>query len=114
MFELRFGQAAVLLDDGRVLIVGGTGGSELIPDSEIFDPVSNTWEFGGRNVNRRGFATGTLLPDGRVIVVGGSGDSDIRPALRCGIRQAARGVRWRGWLPEGQDTRPRYSLMTGC
>ena len=46
MFELRFGQAAVLLDDGRVLIVGGTGGSELIPDSEIFDPGSNTWEFG--------------------------------------------------------------------
>ena len=44
MSQNRTDHAAVLLDDGRVLVVGGTGDAALVLDSsELFDPSTETW-----------------------------------------------------------------------
>jgi uncharacterized repeat protein (TIGR01451 family) len=59
---------ATLLQDGRVLVVGGGGGSE----SEVYDPVTNNWTLTGSSVLSDSLEhTATLLADGRVLVAGG-------------------------------------------
>ncbi len=78
---------ATLLRDGRVLVVGGTDGSGILADAEIFDPLTNTWQLvrqlnpaGGLMLDATGsFPTArqlhsaTLLSDGRVLIAGGVG-----------------------------------------
>ena len=63
---------ATVLDDGRVLIVGGY--TSLDTDTarvEIFDPATNTFnETGSLRTARHGHSA-TLLTDGRVLVIGG-------------------------------------------
>jgi hypothetical protein len=63
----RSGHAAVLLADGRVLVIGG-----LIAEvSEIFDPAKGTWGPGGK-VEGWMSPTASLLGDGRVLVADGT------------------------------------------
>jgi hypothetical protein len=60
--------AAVLLNDGRVLVVGG-------PEAELYDPARNRWAPTGRMTStQRGPVV--LLQDGRVLVAG-AGDGDV-------------------------------------
>lgn len=63
---------ATVLDDGRVLIVGGY--TSLDTDTarvEIFDPATNTFtQTGSLHLPRHGHSA-TLLMDGRVLVIGG-------------------------------------------
>ena len=48
MSEKRSYHAAVLLEDGRVLVIGGTGEGQLMLDStELFDPSTGTWSAPG-------------------------------------------------------------------
>ena len=65
----RSGQDAVLLQDGRVLITGGTG---TITSAEVYTPVTGTWSVTGSLNHGRYLHTATLLPDGRVLVAGGN------------------------------------------
>ncbi len=60
---------STLLSDGRLLTYGiGTR-------TEIFNPVSNSWEGAANMSIGRGYHTsGVLLPDGKVIVSGGEGN----------------------------------------
>jgi WD40 repeat protein len=60
------------LDDGRVLVVGGsTDGS-----AELYDPATGTFSAtGGMNSVRWSF-TATRLLDGRVLIVGGSSETE--------------------------------------
>lgn len=87
----RGGHAAVTLDDGRVLVVGGiaAGNSEkagsYVADAELFDPLTNTWTKvtdisgnAGRMMNgsvpvKPALATATKLNDGTVLICGGIG-----------------------------------------
>ena len=63
---------ATLLDDGRVLVAGGTGSIPTLFATELFDPATETWTRTG-NLNRaRQGHTATLLNDGEVLVAGGS------------------------------------------
>lgn len=57
----------VLLNDGRVLCVGGAGGKQ----SEVWNPATNSWQFAAsmRDVRLRPGAV--ALADGRVLAVGG-------------------------------------------
>ena len=72
MDQPLFGQAAVLLSDGRVLVVGGT----LLIDAtqttraEIYDPAKDTWTPTEDMVVERGRPNAVLLSDGRVLVTG--------------------------------------------
>ena len=60
------GHAATLLDDGRVLLVGG-------PEkrTRIYDPSTNAWKFGPSLKERRWQNTLTPMPDGSFVTTGG-------------------------------------------
>ncbi len=63
--------AAVLLQNGKVLIAGGSWGLE------IYDPATGTFSFKPSEMMTRYYSTATLLPDGRVVIIGGY--SSIQP-----------------------------------
>jgi hypothetical protein len=64
----RDGPDAVRLPDGRVLVVGGSGGEFDAPTAELYDPVSGTWSATGNMLKPRGGLPPVLLLDGRVLV----------------------------------------------
>jgi hypothetical protein len=68
----REDHTATLLDDGRVLIVGGNDvGAHTTPTAELYDPTTGTFSPTGSLGTARGFHTATRLPDGRVLIAGG-------------------------------------------
>ncbi len=63
---------AALLDDGRVLVVGGwdpTGGGRRLP-AELYDPTTGTFTATGTPAGDYGQGALVRLTDGRVLVVG--------------------------------------------
>lgn len=77
----RWAHTATLLQDGRLLIVGGQESmSKASKVAEIFDPSTDTWANTGETLDKRGDGhTATLLNDGRVLVTGDNeeGSSEI-------------------------------------
>ncbi|MBE7518441.1 MAG: hypothetical protein HS107_04260 [Thermoflexaceae bacterium] len=72
MAEPRAGQTMTLLDDGRVLAVGGSGpGFVSLASAEIWDPRVNLWVATGSMAEPRMGHGAVDLGDGRVLVVGG-------------------------------------------
>jgi len=71
----RFGHAATVLADGRVLVAGGgpaTGGR--LDSAEIYDPKAQAWTSAGvMNDSRGRGVTATILKDGDVLVTGSGG-----------------------------------------
>ena len=69
----RAGHLATLLQDGKVLVVGGAGSSEATQKSaEIFNPTTATWSFTGSMTATIVQAAAVCLSDGRVMVIGGT------------------------------------------
>ena len=64
---------AVLLNDGRLLVVGGTQFAQ--PAAELFDPATGQWTAASPMLVVRGNPTATLMPDGSVLACGGAPDS---------------------------------------
>jgi hypothetical protein len=65
--------AASILDDGRVLVVGGLDplqGSTGLTSAEIYDPASNSWSPTGDMTTATIAPVATLLQDGTVLVAG--------------------------------------------
>ena len=83
MESARSGHTATLLQDGKVLVLGGsipisipTGNRETawrqsLFTAEIFDPISGTFTQTGNLGTARTAHTATLLKDGKVLVTGG-------------------------------------------
>jgi uncharacterized delta-60 repeat protein len=69
---------ANLLPDGRVLMVGITGG--VTSSAELYEPASGTFSQAGSMVTPRYTQTATLLADGRVLVTGESSAELYDPA----------------------------------
>ena len=69
MQEQREDPTATLLQDGRVLVVGGYGSGG---QAEIWDLKTMTFTPTGSLAVGRSFPSATLLPDGRVLIMGGS------------------------------------------
>lgn len=65
-----YNQAATLLHDGRVLVVGG-GNLVGWRTSEIFDPAGEAWSQTGDMIQMRAGPSLILLPTGQVLVLGG-------------------------------------------
>lgn len=67
-----WGGTSVLLADGRVLVVGGAGEFNPVPNVGIYDPTTHSWSEASPMHTDRVVATATLLPNGRVLVAGGA------------------------------------------
>lgn len=68
------GATATLLNDGRVLLVGGqVGGSffSAMASPEVYDPSANAWSGAGTMVAGRQWHSAVLLPSGKVFAAGG-------------------------------------------
>ena len=65
-----------LLEDGRVLAVGGNNGGAYtdggLRDALIFDPWTKEWELRGTIAEGRWYPSATRMSDGRVFVMGGT------------------------------------------
>jgi len=68
----RWAHTATLLQDGRLLVVGGQETmSKASKVAEIFDPNTDTWSNTSETIDKRGEGhTATLLNDGRILVTG--------------------------------------------
>lgn len=65
------GFTATLLQNGTVLIAGGSNLNGLVPTAELYDPSTGTFSLtGSLNTPRIGH-TATLLPNGEVLIAGG-------------------------------------------
>jgi|CXWL01.1.fsa_nt_gi N-acetylneuraminic acid mutarotase len=64
--------SSVVLNDGRVMVLGGQSTGNNLQQTEIFDPVSNRWTRTAPMLAPRYFLSSVLLKDGRVFVVGGT------------------------------------------
>ncbi len=84
MVNDRVGQAAALLDDGRVLLAGGKSGKVLSPfgggnlfslaplnTAEVFDPETSSFRAVGRMQATHYLGAATRLENGMVLVTGG-------------------------------------------
>jgi hypothetical protein len=76
----RVGHTATLLQNGKVLVVGGwdkPNEANVLDSAELYDPVTGTWSVTGRLNMPRIVHTATLLPDGKVLIVGRGGTVEL-------------------------------------
>jgi len=69
----RVFHTATLLNNGKVLIAGGSDGFNSSSSTELYDPSTGQWSDSGSLVNPRWGHTAILLGDGKVLFVGGVG-----------------------------------------
>ena len=73
----RYGATASLLPDGKVLVAGGSSGTDVGPgdlnSAEIYNPATGTFTATGTMIEGTTLQTATVLKDGRVLIVGGEG-----------------------------------------
>ncbi len=70
MVQARNGMSATLLPDGRVWIIAGGDGEQLV-STEIYDPSTETWSISSPLNMARVRHTATILPDEQLIITGG-------------------------------------------
>lgn len=97
----RQGAVAVVLSDGRVLVIGGDATRAA---SEIYDPAAGVFVATGSLATARSNFAASLLPDGRVLVVGGR-DSNLTPFASAEIWDPATGL----WSAAGTMASARSS-----
>ncbi|NCT67125.1 MAG: DUF11 domain-containing protein [Rhodanobacteraceae bacterium] len=77
----RYGQSAVVLRSGKVLVTGGRTANGIVATTELYDPVTDTWSLMRSMSKPRASHTATLLADGRVLACGG--DSGLGYLASC-------------------------------
>ena len=110
----RWGQSAVVLANGKVLVVGGitqgTGGANqaVLNTAEIYDPAHQSWsQASSMSVPRISHAT-KLLTDGRVLVSGGYSTNGTAPLASAEIYDPSDDT----WSPAATMKLPRWSASS--
>ncbi len=67
----RYDHNAVMLNSGKVLLVGGYGNAGSLATCLLYNPESDNWSATGSLATARRYATATMLNTGKVLVVGG-------------------------------------------
>src|SRR5207245_7196093 len=96
---------AVLLNDGTVLVTGGTSDEaqgKPIASAEIYDPATGLWSSTGRMTAKRSQFCETVLNDGSVLVAGGVGAQPHGAELYDPVTG--------GWSATGSMNRPRHNF----
>jgi hypothetical protein len=99
LLEPRVGHAAVTLLDGRILLIGGFGTSQVLRTTELFDPADGTFAPGPELTEPRTDAATVVLADGSVLVAGGF---DGRSALATAEVLDATATAFEATAPLGQ------------
>lgn len=76
----RHYSAAVKLANGKVLVVGGIGGTGYTGAADLYDPATDTWTTLPQMLAARADSSATLLADGRVLVAGGDSSNSASQA----------------------------------
>ncbi|PYU18219.1 MAG: branched-chain amino acid ABC transporter substrate-binding protein, partial [Acidobacteria bacterium] len=63
--------AQATLNDGNILVAGGTDGTNVLSSAEVYSPSSGEWTPTGSMAEARKSFPSVTLPDGRVLVTGG-------------------------------------------
>src|SRR3954468_3386154 len=72
----RRGHTATVLQDGKIVVVGGENGAGAVGVVELYDPGTRTFSSLDALLARTDHSA-TLLPDGRVLVAGGRAGANI-------------------------------------
>jgi WD40 repeat protein len=96
--QARNGHSAVLLRDGRVLVVGGSQNGWSVDTAELYDPLTNVWSPTGAPP---GPGMALRLDNGQVLLVGDD-VVDNTTALYDPTTD--------GWSPTGLDAHPRWGF----
>jgi hypothetical protein len=88
----RFGHTATLLNDGKVLVVGGMISQRLgiTPSCDLYDPETGSGDLTHSLNIPRYFHTATLLSDGKVLAAGGHNGS--ARVLECELYDPTTGM----------------------
>jgi hypothetical protein len=73
MKTARRGHTATVLNNGKILVVGGNDGTNALSTAETYDPSTGVWTntIGPLAYTHR-YHTATLLSDGKVLIAGGT------------------------------------------
>lgn len=77
MTAARTGHTATLLQNGKVLIVGGATNGLIYSSAELYDPITGTFSATGSMSKARWGHTATLLHNGKVLITGGSDNASL-------------------------------------
>lgn len=80
MSSARKNHKAVLLDNGKVLISGGTNGTAPLDSAEIYDPATGVFTPVGNMGTPRNGHTASALPGGKALIAGGQSDQYLNSA----------------------------------
>ena len=122
MGRQRTQHAALMLNDGRVLLVGGAGVLQAkideqrldqpLVETDVFDSSSEAWSFTGEISTPRDHVAATLLSNGSVLVAGGNDGkgTDTSVLASAEVFDPATGQ----WSSAGSMSQPRqgHSLVT--
>ena len=101
----RYQNTATLLPNGQVLVAGGCVTTDCLTvtaDSELYDPVKNTWTPTGSLATARSGHTALLLANGKVLAVGGRNGVTLST---CELFDPATGI----WSSAPSTIYPRFS-----
>jgi N-acetylneuraminic acid mutarotase len=64
--------SAIRLPSGKVLVVGGSDGTNVLASAEVYDPAANSWTPVANGMSSpRAFPSMSSLPSGKVLIAGG-------------------------------------------